>query len=144
MAMRGNKRAKARTLLMQMLFQMEFQKDFSENARDRFIEDFFEDRAQLSYVYRAHALVRDNKDALDLRIETSSENWKVSRMDKVDLSILRVAAAEIFYMDDIPDAVSANEAVELAKIYGGDESSRFINGILGRLIRGKVREAELL
>lgn len=137
MSARGNKRAKARALLMQMLFQMEFQKDFSEGARDRFIKDFFEDRAQLSYVYRAHALVRDNKDALDLKIETGSENWKVSRIAKVDLSILRVAAAEIFYMDDIPDSVSANEAVELAKLYGGEESSRFINGILGKLIRGK-------
>ena len=137
MSARGNKRAKARALLMQLLFQMEFQKDFSEGARDRFIKDFFEDRAQLSYVYRAHALVRDNKDALDLKIEAGSENWKVSRIAKVDLSILRVAAAEIFYMDDIPDSVSANEAVELAKLYGGEESSRFINGILGKLIRGK-------
>jgi N utilization substance protein B len=137
MSMRGNKRKKARESLMQMLFQMEFQKDFGEDARDRFIEDFFEDRAQLSYVYRVHALVRDNKEALDLKIEACSENWKVSRMSKVDLSILRIAAAEICHMDDIPDSVSANEAVELAKIYGEDESSRFINGILGRLIRGK-------
>jgi N utilization substance protein B len=144
MSMRGNKRAKARELLMQMLFQMEFQRDFSEGARDRFIEHYFEDRAQLSYVYRVHALVQSNKDALDLRIETGSENWKVSRMAKVDLSILRIATAEIFYMDDIPDSVSANEAVELAKIYGGEESSRFVNGILGRLIRGKGIEASLL
>jgi N utilization substance protein B len=59
-------------------------------------------------------------------------------MAKVDISILRVAAAEIFHMDDIPDSVSANEAVELAKIYGGDESPNFINGILGKLIRGKA------
>jgi N utilization substance protein B len=87
-----------------------------------------------------HALVRDNRDALDERIEIDSENWKVSRMAKTDLSILRIAAAEILYADDIPDSVSANEAVELAKMYGGDESSRFINGILGKLIRGKENE----
>ncbi|MDR2089941.1 MAG: transcription antitermination factor NusB [Clostridiales Family XIII bacterium] len=142
--MRGNKRAKARALLMQMLFQMEFQNDFGESARDCFIERFFEDRAQLSYVYRAHALVRDNRDALDARIELGSENWKVSRMDKVDLSILRIAAAEIFHMEDIPDSVAANEAVELAKVYGGDESARFVNGILGKLIRGKEKERMLL
>jgi N utilization substance protein B len=137
--MRGSKRAKARELLMQMLFQMEFKGDFSEDARDRFIEHFFEDKAQLSYVYRVHALVRGNRDALDLKIEAGSENWKVSRMAKVDLSILRIAAAEIFYMEDIPDSVSANEAVELAKVYGGEESSRFVNGILGKLIRGKEK-----
>ncbi|MDR2356081.1 MAG: transcription antitermination factor NusB [Clostridiales Family XIII bacterium] len=135
--MRGSKRAKERELLMQMLFQMEFQGDFSESARDRFIEDFFEDKTRLSYVYRAHALLRDNKEALDRKIEAGSENWKVSRMAKTDLCILRVAATEIFYMEDIPDSVSANEAVELAKRYGGEESSRFINGIIGKLIRGK-------
>ncbi|MDR2296694.1 MAG: transcription antitermination factor NusB [Clostridiales Family XIII bacterium] len=137
MSARGSKRAKARELLMQMLFQMEFQRDFSEEARDRFIEAFFEDRAQLSYVYRVHALVRDNKDTLDMWIEAGSENWRVPRMAKTDLSILRVAAAEILYAEDIPDSVSANEAVELAKVYGGEESSRFVNGILGKLIRGK-------
>jgi N utilization substance protein B len=144
MATRGNKRAKARALLMQMLFQMEFQKDFSEGARDCFIDRFFEDRTQLPYVYRVHALIRDNKDALDARLEIGSENWKVSRMAKTDLCILRIAAAEIFHMDDIPDSVSANEAVELAKLYGGEESSRFVNGVLGRLIRGKAKERALL
>ena len=138
--MRGNKRAKARELLMRMLFQMEFQKDFSEDARDRFIEEFFEDKTRLSYVYRAHALVRDNKDALDARIEAGSENWRISRMAKTDLCILRVAATEIFYMDDIPDSVSANEAVELAKLYGEEDSSRFVNGILGKLIRDKGKD----
>jgi N utilization substance protein B len=144
MSTRGNKRAKARALLMQMLFQMEFQKDFGESARDRFIDRFFEDKAQLSYVYRVYALVRDNRDELDARIELGSENWKVSRMAKVDLSILRVATAEIFHMEDIPDSVSANEAVELAKAYGGEESARFVNGILGKLIRGKEKERMLL
>jgi N utilization substance protein B len=128
---------------MQMMFQMDCTGDFGESARDRFIKDFFEDKAQLSYVYRAHAFVRDNKDALDSKIEASSENWKVSRMARVDLSILRIAAAEIIYMNDIPDSVSANEAVELAKTYGGDESPKFINGILGKLIRVKENERTL-
>jgi N utilization substance protein B len=129
---------------MQMLFQMDCLGDFSEGARDRFIEDYFEDRIQLSYVCRAHALFRDNKEELDLVIEAGSDNWKVSRMAKVDLSILRVAAVEIFHMDDIPDSVSANEAVELAKTYGGEESPKFVNGILGKLIRGKRKERTLL
>jgi N utilization substance protein B len=137
--MRGNRRAKARELLMQMLFQMDFQGDFSDGARDRFIENFFADKAQLSYVYRAHALFRDNRESLDMKIEAGSENWKVSRIAKADLSILRVAVTEIFCMEDIPDSVSANEAVELAKRYGGEESSSFVNGILGKLIRGKEK-----
>jgi N utilization substance protein B len=65
-------------------------------------------------------------------------------MARVDISILRVAAAEIFYMEDIPDSVSANEAVELAKTFGGDESPKFVNGIIGKLIRIKEKERTLL
>ena len=58
-------------------------------------------------------------------------------MSKVDLSILRLAAAEIIYMDDIPDAVAINEAVSMAKKFSAEESGSFINGILGNIVKGK-------
>jgi N utilization substance protein B len=96
-----------------------------------------EGASQLEYIKRAHQNVRDGLAILDEFIEDSSDNWKASRMAKVDLSILRLAAAEILFMEDIPDSVSANEAVDLARIYGGDDSPKFVNGILGRLIRDK-------
>ena len=77
----------------------------------------------------------------DRLIEANLRGWKLSRLPKVTLAILRLAIAEIMTMDDIPDSVSANEAVELAKKYGGEEAPKFINGLLGTLIRAKKQEA---
>ena len=70
------------------------------------------------------------------RIEAASENWALSRMPIVDRSILRLAVFEMFHCDDVPVSVSINEAVELAKGFGGeDDSPRFVNGVLGRIAR---------
>jgi len=71
---------------------------------------------------------------IDALIAQTSENWSIERMPLVDLSVLRMAVYEMCYADDIPHSVSINEAVELAKQYGGeDESSRFVNGVLGKI-----------
>jgi len=71
---------------------------------------------------------------IDRLIEETSENWALSRMPLVDRNILRLAVFEMLYRDeDVPDSVAINEAVEMAKVYGGEDSSKFVNGILGRL-----------
>ena len=72
---------------------------------------------------------------IDQKINDTAKGWRIDRMSKVDLSILRLAVFELLYDDDIPEGVAINEAVELAKSYGGDESSSFINGILGVLAK---------
>ena len=73
---------------------------------------------------------------VDRIISVSSQNWAIDRMPVVDRSILRLAAFELKYVDDVPVSVSINEAVELAKEFGGeDDSHRFVNGILGRIAR---------
>lgn len=71
-------------------------------------------------------------DEIDALINEKSTGWKTSRMAKVDLSIIRIAVYEIKFEDDIPFKVSVNEAVELAKKYGADESPAFVNGILAK------------
>ncbi len=71
---------------------------------------------------------------IDARIDDVAEGWKTKRMGKVDLSILRLAVYEMLYDDDIPEKVAINEAVELAKKFGQDESPSFINGILAKLV----------
>ncbi|MGB9904003.1 MAG: transcription antitermination factor NusB, partial [Desulfotomaculales bacterium] len=68
-------------------------------------------------------------------ISRVSHEWELSRMAAVDRNILRAALYEIIYRPEIPAAVSVNEAVELAKVYGGEDSGRFVNGILGQVIR---------
>lgn len=73
---------------------------------------------------------------IDERLEGASENWTLSRMPIVDRSILRLATYEMYHCDDVPVSVSINEAVELAKDFGGEEESpRFVNGVLGRIAR---------
>ena len=80
--------------------------------------------------------VEANQAQVDERIEAASENWALSRMPIVDRSILRLAVFEMFNCDDVPVSVSINEAVELAKGFGGeDDSPRFVNGVLGRIAR---------
>ncbi len=72
-------------------------------------------------------------DEIDASIEQTSENWALDRMPVVDRNIIRVAVYEVAHRDEIPVGVAINEAVEVAKIYGGDESPKFVNGVLGRI-----------
>lgn len=92
----------------------------------------------------AEALVRGieaHRAAIDKHLAATSENWALARMPIVDRSILRLAAYEMMYVADVPTSVTINEAVELAKDFGGeDESPRFVNGVLGRI--AKILEAE--
>lgn len=81
--------------------------------------------------------VFENLETIDSVIEKYSIGWKISRLPKVSLAILRLAIAEIIYLDSVPSSVSANEAVELAKKYASTSDASFINGILGSYIRGK-------
>lgn len=70
---------------------------------------------------------------LDELIGRTSEHWSVGRMPLVDRNILRIATYELTQTSDVPPSVAINEAVELAKVYGGDDSSKFVNGVLGRI-----------
>ncbi|HBQ29292.1 MAG TPA: transcription antitermination factor NusB [Desulfotomaculum sp.] len=72
---------------------------------------------------------------IDQVIALLSQDWQLNRLGKVDLNIMRLALFEIFFREDIPPGVSVNEAVELAKTYGSQESSRFVNGILGKIVQ---------
>ncbi len=74
-----------------------------------------------------------HREEVDKAIEKYSINWKLERMARTDLAILREAASEIMYIDDVPAAVTINEAVELAKIYGTEKSTKFINALLGKI-----------
>lgn len=77
--------------------------------------------------------VEASQEAIDELLSDISEHWAVSRMPLVDRNILRLATYEILHVGEVPASVSINEAVEMAKVYGGDDSSKFVNGVLGRL-----------
>ena len=80
-------------------------------------------------------VVEEHFDEIDSIIETNSQDWTLARLPKVSLAILRLAVAEIRYIDDVPNGVAVNEAVELAKKYGTNEDASFINGILGTIAK---------
>lgn len=134
------RRSEARTLFMQLLYQMEVQDDYGQEIKERFIREKMEGSDQQNYFDGLYQAIFAHRQEIDERLAKSSANWKLSRIAKVDLAILRLSAAEILYMDDIPDSASINEAVDLAKKFGGEDSGKFVNGILGNLVRGKHEE----
>ena len=77
----------------------------------------------------------ENMQTIDEHISTNARGWKINRIPKVSLAVIRLALTEILYLDDIPSGVSINEAVELAKKYASPEDASFVNGILGTVVR---------
>ena len=124
-------RSEERENLMKMVYQMALQNDYSIEAYEKFTELQVEINIT-DYFSRVYQALRDNLEDIDALINTCSVKWKTSRMPAVDLAILRLAAAEMKYAKDIPVSVSINEAVNLAKKYSTENSSRFINGVLGK------------
>jgi N utilization substance protein B len=125
-------RRKARHQALHILYQHEI----TEESASRILADgtYSDEDGEPSEFCRQLLLgVEAHQARIDSIIEEISENWVLSRMPLVDRSILRLAVFEILYLDEVPDSVAINEAVEMAKIYGGDDSSKFVNGILGRL-----------
>ena len=93
--------------------------------------------ADRAYITRVLDGVVNHLDELDSEIEAASRDWRVERMPKVDLTILRMATWEILHEEDVPGSVAINEAVELASRYSEPASGRFINGVLGTILRKK-------
>nr|WP_315019663.1 transcription antitermination factor NusB [uncultured Aminipila sp.] len=133
-------RNEARELMMQLLFQMEAQNEYNVEIKEKFLQDKGDLRIQKHYIDQLLDNILEHKDEIDHTLEESSVNWKINRMSKVDFAISRLAVAELLYMDDIPTSVSINEAIILAKKFGTDDSSKFINGILGKVAQ-KIAEA---
>lgn len=140
--MSGNRtsRPSSREALMKMLFQMEIQGDFSEEAKNGFSEEFLGEDLDRKYFDAVFDAYINHNNEIDDMIESYSRGWKLERLAKVDLSVLRVCIAEMLYLDDdtVPVPAAINEAVRIAKIYGGKDSQKFVNGILGRISKDRA------
>ena len=133
-------RSEARELFMQLLFQMEAQNDYGSRITERFFDERPAHKSQIAYIENMCSLQGEKLSEVDDLIESCSKKWKIERICKVDLAVMRTAVLEIMYMEDIPDSVSVNEAVEIAKKYGTENSGKFVNGILGKVV--KIKNAE--
>ncbi|HEY8348589.1 MAG TPA: transcription antitermination factor NusB [Clostridiales bacterium] len=126
-------RRAAREMAMKLLYQMEIQKDDIESQMKLFFEHNPVSENDTSYIRDIIYGVYRNSEYISDIIQKHSRGWKITRISKIDLSILRLSIYEICFRDDIPFSVSVNEAVELAKKYSSEEAGSFINGILSRL-----------
>lgn len=127
-------RRSGREAALQMLFQLEASNVSSAQAIELFWRTF-EDADPEGRPY-ADSIVRgvaDNLDAIDKRVTSASQNWRLERMSRVDRNLLRLGTWELLFKSDVPRAVILDEAVELAKAFGTDESSGFVNGVLDRI-----------
>lgn len=127
-------RHEARELIMKMLFEATFHPD--EDAK-KILETNIQDiKGKIrNFVEEEFLGVLAHKEELDEMIKQSSANWSVNRMAKVDHMLLRMAIYELKFTEDIPKKVAINEAIELSKVYSTDKSPKFINGILGNVVK---------
>jgi N utilization substance protein B len=116
--------------------QILYQRDLTGVGIERILEDesfSIEDGVPDEFCRTILIGVEQRIDEIDTVIGDVSEHWVVSRMPHVDRNILRIATWEILHNPEVPTSVAINEAVELAKVYGGDDSSKFVNGVLGKI-----------
>ena len=123
----------AREMAVCFLFQVEFQKENIKEQVEDFLDSYGDVKYDKDYFLEAINGVMNSLKEIDEIIESKAKGWTIDRIAKMDLPILRVAIFEIRHREDIPVSVSINEAVELAKKFGSDDSSKFINGLLGQV-----------
>ena len=137
-------RHKSRILAMQFLFSQDINQSWGEFAEK---QSAFCDKYSITEEAFPHffALIRGvigQRPQLDALISEHSENWKLSRMSGVDRNILRIAVFEMINCDDVPPKVAINEAIELGKRFGSDDSGAFINGVLDNIHKNMKQNTE--
>ena len=148
-------RMTARQLAVQLLFSIETNSASAEDTLALFFSnDHYEtlhdedelylempDEEQAEYIRRVILNTESHRNEIDEIISRYSSGWKINRLSKTTLAILRCSICEILYLDDIPKAAAVNEAVELAKGYDEPETVSFINGVLGGFMRDQSKES---
>ena len=147
-----------RSAAREIAIQLSFAASSGKLSPDELIETFFSqehyetlagedelftqlpDKKQMDYIVRLVHLLSENIAEIDAYIEKYSKGWKIERISRTALAVLRCAVCEILYMDDVPAAAAINEAVELAKGYDEPDTVSFVNGVLGGFMRGEFPE----
>jgi len=127
-------RTQAREWLVKLLYQFDVSKSEPPDILNRFFENN-DPEEEKDYIEKTFYGIVENVNNIDDRIKKYLKNWDINRIAKIDLAIMRCSFYEILYCDDIPNSVSINEAVEIAKKYSTEKSPSFINGILGNLVK---------
>ncbi len=136
-------RRRARELAIKVLFHLEFTPGDPEEVFQLICENFGASKSIRSFSRELVLGVCAKREELDQLISRASEHWRLERMSRVDRTILRLGAFEILVMKDIPPKVSIDEAVELGKMYGTEDSGSFINGVLDNIYNNLKQEDAL-
>lgn len=143
MASRRHERTAARQSALQVLYTSEIKGIRPSDLLDSGLVLEDDGKSLSDYAIGLIEGVDEKMLPIDVRLNSTSENWKLNRMPIVDRCILRLATYEMLFVDEVPVSVAINEAVELAKDFGGeDESPRFVNGVLGRIARQLEEDAK--
>ena len=128
-------RKELREHIFRMLFRIEFNNDEEMKEQETFYFEELEEATgkDQEYILNKYRAVVEKKEEIDTLLNEVTEGWKTSRMNRVDLTILRLATYEIKWDEDVPTGVAINEAVELAKKYSSDDGPSFVNGILAKV-----------
>ena len=129
-------RKELREHIFRMLFRIEFNSEEEMKEQEAFYFDELEEVTgkDQEYILEKYRAIVAKKEEIDTLLNTVAEGWKTSRMNRVDLTILRLATFEAKWDEDVPVGVAINEAVELAKKYSSDEGPSFVNGILAKVV----------
>lgn len=129
-------RRELREQLFKLLFRVEFMdlEEMTEQKRLFFTDEEAAQGEDAEYVSDKFEKIKEKLEEIDKQINEKAEKWSTSRMGKVDLTLIRLAVYEILYDESVPASVAINEAVELAKKFGQDASSSFVNGILAKFV----------
>jgi len=134
------KRRKSREFALQALYQLDIMRKDAIKTIAQFQDHFYQREERDEFAERITLGVMEHGQEIDRLIEEYSENWRLDRMPIIDRNILRMATFELIYCEDIPPKVTLNEAIELGKRYGSEDSGSFINGILDRIQNEVVRK----
>ena len=134
------RRRKSRESALQVLYQLNITKQDATTALTRYQEHFLSHGEADDFVKRLVVGVLEYFPQLDRLIEQYSENWRLDRINMIDRNILRIALYELLYCEEIPPKVTINEAIDLGKRFGSEDSGSFINGILDRIQNEAVKK----
>jgi len=124
---------------MQTLYELDFRPKSDLNAIKQRNIDNYQEEADLEFIDQTiEGILKKQKD-IDSQISKAAPEWPLEQISLIDKTILRIAIFELLFTEDIPPKVAINEAVELGKTFGGQNSSKFINGVLGTVYRGSER-----
>ncbi len=136
-------RRQARELAMQALFYIDMRDNASSQMLESFCDNFSPPKKARPFLLSLVNGVIETRGEIDTLIERFSKNWEIHRMSCVDRNVMRIAVYELLYCEDIPPKVSINEAVDVGKKFGTEESGAFINGIMDSIRDALVNEGKL-